>query len=240
VHTGGRSGLVFGAASAITMLLWFVKLRDDYRHFQRKTGQATRPRPKLGVLWLVAPRLSTRAWVLAARRRISTVDEAVGYAEVWRAVYEDTRAARVRRRLSRRTAWRSVAEVSGGVYAELPRTAEVAAVNVVSRPSTPHRLEPSGPPISGAGTEIAVRGEVGPADGNEAANRALLRTRVHDFLDARFGIDDMASAGDPDDPYRLWMTARALGVSVDAVAPHVREWCSLAAARSWNGSGSRS
>ena len=89
VHTGGRSGLVFGAASAITMLLWFVKLRDDYRHFQRHTGQATRPRPKLGVLWLVAPRLSTRAWVVATRPRVSTVDEAVGYAEVWRAVYAD-------------------------------------------------------------------------------------------------------------------------------------------------------
>ena len=80
-HTGGRSGLVFGAASAITLLLWFVKLRDDYRQFQRHTGQATRPRPKLGALWLVAPRLSTRAWVVATRRRISTVDEAVGYAE---------------------------------------------------------------------------------------------------------------------------------------------------------------
>src|SRR5258705_4198870 len=53
VHSGGRAGLVFGAASAITMILWVVKLRDDYRHFQRHTGQATRPRPKLGALWLV-------------------------------------------------------------------------------------------------------------------------------------------------------------------------------------------
>ena len=56
-HSGGRAGLIYGAASAITMILWFVKLRDDYRHFQRQTGQATRPRPKLGALWLVAPRL---------------------------------------------------------------------------------------------------------------------------------------------------------------------------------------
>src|SRR5262245_26302853 len=133
VHSGGRSGLVFGAASAITMLLWFVKLRDDYRHFQRHTGQATRPRPKLGALWLVAPRLSTRAWVVATRRRISTVDEAVGYAEVWRAVFEDARAARVSHRLARRTAWRSVAEVAGGAWAELPQSAEVAAVQVRQR-----------------------------------------------------------------------------------------------------------
>jgi hypothetical protein len=137
VHSGGRAGLVFGGASAITMVLWFVKLRDDYRHFQRHTGQATRPRPKLGALWLVAPRLSTRAWVVATRRRISTVDEAVGYAEVWRAVYEDARTAKVGRRLARRTAWRSVAEAAGGVWAELPRTAEIAAVQVLNRPSPP-------------------------------------------------------------------------------------------------------
>jgi hypothetical protein len=104
-HSGERAGLVFGGASALALILWFVKLRDDYRQYQRHTGQATRPRPKLGALWLVAPRLATRAWVVAARRRISTVDEAVGYAEVWRAVYEDARTADVRRRLARRTAW---------------------------------------------------------------------------------------------------------------------------------------
>jgi hypothetical protein len=251
VHTGGRSGLVFGAASAITMILWFVKLRDDYRHFQRKTGQATRPRPKLGALWLVAPRLSTRAWVLAARRRISTVDEAVAYAEVWRAVYEDARAARVRKRLARRTAWRSVAEASGGVWAELPRTAEVAAVNVVARPAASHRAEPTvtARPANGARADLAVRAEARPVDAGQvdvgpvsidaAANQALLRTRVHDFLDARFSHEEPPTVDDADDPYLLWMTARALGVTVDAVASHVREWCQIAAARSWNGSGPR-
>jgi hypothetical protein len=136
-RASGRAGLVYGAASAITLILWFVKLRDDYRHFQRHTGQVTKPRPKFGALWLVAPRLSARAWVVAARRSVSTVDESVAYAEVWRAVYEDSRKARVRRGLARRTAWRSVAEVSGGVWADLPRTAEVAAVNVVQRGGVP-------------------------------------------------------------------------------------------------------
>ncbi len=136
VHSG-RAGLVFGAASAVTLILWFVKLRDDYRHFQRNTGQATRPRPKFGALWLVAPRLTVRAWVLAARRRISTVDESVAYAEVWRAVYEDSRTANVPRVLARRTAWRSVAKAAGVGWAELPRTAEVAAVDVVRRGPEP-------------------------------------------------------------------------------------------------------
>ena len=258
VHSGGRSGLVFGAASAITLILWFVKLRDDYRHFQRHTGQATRPRPKLGALWLVAPRLSARAWVLAARRRISTVDEAVGYAEVWRAVYEDARSAKVRRRLARRTAWRSVAEVAGGVYAELPRTAEVAAVNVVHRGSdgptreslvaaeggrrggpagtpaattsrwpSPHRPVPPTPP-----EPISVMGHPDHENrANGAGGPGSLRSRVFAFLDSQVKIEDYFDIGDGDDPYLLWMTARGLGVGVDAIAEHVRDWCRQAAQR---------
>ena len=94
VHSGKRAGLVYGAASAITMVLWFVKLRDDYRHFQRHTGQATKPRPKFGALWIVAPRLAVRAWVVATRRGISTVDVAVGLAEVWRRACTRTLARR--------------------------------------------------------------------------------------------------------------------------------------------------
>src|SRR5258706_8494565 len=197
-HTGGRSGLVYGAASAITLVLWFVKLRDDYRQFQRQTGQATRPRPKLGPLWLVAPRLSTRAWVVATRRRISTVDEAVGYAEVWRAVYEDARSANVGRRLARRTAWRLVAEVAGGSWADLPRTAEIAAVQVRQRKEESHRL----PPGSGAALEPGSRvdpvmaqatqhrqAEVAPSSvGPTAADDPFLRERVFAFLDEH-GLD---------------------------------------------------
>src|SRR5258706_4778542 len=156
VHSGGRSGLVFGAAPAITMVLWFVKLRDDYRHFQRHTGQATRPRPKLGALWMVAPRLSTRSWIVATRRRISTVDEAVGYAEVWQAVYEDARTANVSRRLARRTAWRTVAQVAGGFTADLPETAEIAAVHVLKR--TASALDQAGSAGAPASLRAARRG----------------------------------------------------------------------------------
>jgi hypothetical protein len=243
VHSGGRSGLVFGAASAITMVLWFVKLRDDYRHFQRHTGQATRPRPKLGALWLVAPRLSTRAWVVATRRRISTVDEAVGYAEVWRAVYEDARTAKVGRRLSRRTAWRSVAEVAGGVWAELPRTAEIAAVQVLQRGSASQGLTDRAHDAARAiGASGPAPGEPGQAQPQATAGTAVattaqvpavavsLRDRVHAFLDAHVGADNYAVIDD-DDPYLQWLTARGLGVSVDAVKDHVRDWCRQAAQR---------
>jgi hypothetical protein len=226
VHAGGRSGLVFGAASAITMLLWFVKLRDDYRHFQRHTGQATRPRPKLGVLWLVAPRLSTRAWVVATRRRISTVDEAVGYAEVWRAVYEDSRTARVGRRLARRTAWQSVAAVAGGVHAELPRTAEIAAVQVLKRDTA----LPS-PATAAVGRAPAPPHQPGQAVAPIAASAPSVRDRVYAFLDAQVGIDDYPDAEDGDDPYLQWLAAQGLGLDVETVTPHVREWCRQAAGR---------
>ena len=250
VHTGGRSGLVFGAASAITMLLWFVKLRDDYRHFQRRTGQATRPRPKLGALWLVAPRLSTRAWVVATRRRISTVDEAVGYAEVWRAVYEDARSAKVGRRLARRTAWRSVGEVAGGVWAELPRTAEIAAVQVRERgSSTREPTEAIGGGVAMSAIGAASSGPVRTADApgharpaaatTELAARptasesdtAALRDRVYRFLNSNIGSEDFAEVEDEDDPYLVWLTAGGLGSSVEAVAGHVRDWCRMAAER---------
>jgi hypothetical protein len=251
VHSGGRSGLVFGAASAITLILWFVKLRDDYRHFQRHTGQATRPRPKLGALWLVAPRLASRAWVIAARRRISTVDHAVGYAEVWRAVYEDARTAKIRRRLARRTAWRAVAQAAGGVYAELPMTAEVAAVNVVHRNAhgPDMTLHSRGrPPAVGAaaggtngnGNGNGANAARQPVNGHAGTDLTLsprrhfdvdhtaagsLRSRVFAFLDSQASIDDYFDVGDGHDPYLLWMTARGLGQNVDDIAEHVREWC---------------
>ena len=236
VHSGGRSGLVFGAASAITMLLWFVKLRDDYRHFQRQTGQATRPRPKLGALWFVAPRLSTRAWVVATRRRISTVDEAVGYAEVWRAVYEDSRTAKVGRRLARRTAWQSVAAVAGGVYAELPRTAEIAAVQVLSRDSAPRASAEAIPtqqarPAVGAANGTPPGQALSQATAVAPARAVSIRDRVHSFLDSQVGIDDYPDEGDGDDPYLQWLTAQGLGLDVGTVAPYVREWCQQAAVR---------
>jgi hypothetical protein len=248
VHSGGRAGLVFGAASAITLILWFVKLRDDYRHHQRHTGQATRPRPKLGALWLVAPRLSARAWVLAARRRISTVDEAVAFAEVWRAVYEDSRGAKVRRRLARRTAWRSVAQAAGGIHADLPLTAEVAAVDVVhrggpgsGRSQPPTLTQPARPAVETAGangrsraggrpgTDLspvpALVAETGPG------GPGSLRSRVFDFLDSQASVDDYFDVADGRDPYLVWMTARGLGVSEDAVEQHVWDWCRRAAQR---------
>jgi hypothetical protein len=226
VTHSGRAGLVFGAASAITLILWFVKLRDDYRHYQRHTGQATQPRPKFGALWLVAPRLSARAWVIATRRRISTVDISVALAEVWLAVYEDSRNARIGRRLARRTAWRSVAEASGGVWAELPRTAQVASVDVVARPAVDPTTEPAMVAPEPARTTAAaidvpqrrLHAVVGPT------GRGTLTERVHAFLDEQVSPEDYAQLDEADDAYLLWTAARALQVDVEEITEDVRAW----------------
>jgi hypothetical protein len=94
--------------------------------------------------------------------------------------------------------------VAGGTWADLPRTAEVAAVNVVQRAQDPERLSPA-PPSP----------QVAPRD---------LRSGVFAFLHSQADVDDIFYAEDTDDPYLLWSTARALGVSVDAIADHVRDW----------------
>jgi hypothetical protein len=228
VHSGGRAGLVFGAASAITLILWFVKLRDDYRDFQRETGQATRPRPKLGALWIVAPRLSSRAWVIATRRRISTVDEAVGYAEVWRAVFEDARAARVSHRLARRTAWRSVAVAAGGAWAELPQSAEIAAVQVRQR--GPEAGAPARPAVAASGSAARIEGPSSApatnltAESVPAALDGSLRGRVFAFLDAHVGAEDSVGSTEMRS-YLVWVTARGLGLTAADVADYVEEFC---------------
>ena len=147
------------------------------------------------------------------------MDESVAYAEVWRAVYEDSRAARVRRRLARRTAWRSVAEVAGGAWAELPRTAVVAAVEVVAPRTADLRQAGSAPAAEAAPIPPIRVGE--PVAGPRPDG---LRDSVFAYLDAEISPADYRSLN-PDDPYLLWMTAQALGVSSEAIADHVVQWC---------------
>ncbi len=66
---------------------------------------------------------------------------------------------------------------------------------------------------------------------HRGAGPGSLRSRVFAFLDSQIKIEDYFDIGDGDDPYLLWMTARGLGVGVDAIAEHVRDWCRQAAQR---------
>jgi hypothetical protein len=175
------------------------------------------------------------------------VDESVAYAEVWRAVYEDARKARVRRSLARRTAWRTVAEASGGVWAELPRTAEVAAVDVVQRSDVPvvgpaNRAVLNGspaprsapPPVNGNGSAPPPADGSPPARRDGSPRRVLavvgpdesggLGARVQSFLDSHVNPADYARLDDADDAYLLWTTARALHTDIEEIADDVRDW----------------
>jgi hypothetical protein len=161
------------------------------------------------------------------------VDEAVAYAEIWRAVFEDSRNARVRKRLARRTAWRSVAEVSGGVWAELPRTAEVAAVDVVQRPTAaiPRRPDApaTGPAISGSSAEALDSSQAEQPQRQlravvEPAEHGSLTDQVNAFLNRHVNPGDYAQLDETDDTYLLWTTARALNVDIEEIADDVRTW----------------
>ena len=146
-------------------------------------------------------------------------------------MYEDARTAKVGRRLARRTAWRSVAEVTGGAWTDLPRTAEIAAVQVRQRnqdtpelpPPTRPMLEPAAIPDPVAQPTQHPQPEVAPSyPRRAAAEDPFLRERVYAFLDQHDGLD--MGLDEADEPYLAWSVAEALGVSPDAVAPHVRSW----------------
>ena len=151
-------------------------------------------------------------------------------------------------RLARRTAWRSVAEVAGGFYADLPRTAEVAAVDVVHRPAVPARPGPQPPPPVARPARqsaplalpvpqsppVARSVPQPPAAVNAHRPRPApvdgLRERVFALLDEQFSPADVRDIED-DDSYLLWMTARALGVDDHDVTDYIRQWRHAALSR---------
>lgn len=134
-HGGRLAGIIFGAASAGTLISWTIKLWLDLRHYQEVTGRRAKARPKLGVLWLVSFPLARKAWVIATRCRLTSTDEAVENAEVWRDIYHDLRNAAVERKLAKRTAWRIIKQRCGVPVVELPRSVQVETVAVSVRPA---------------------------------------------------------------------------------------------------------
>jgi hypothetical protein len=58
----------------------------------------------------------------------------------------------------------------------------------------------------------------------------------HAFLDSQYKVDgEVIDIWDVDDLNLLWSTADSLGVSVDAVTEHVREWCLRFAPQRYDG-----
>lgn len=149
VHAGHRAGLIYGAASAVSLISWGVKLWVDLQHYLVRIGHIPPGRPKFGKLLLVAPRVAVRAWAVTVRRRITSGDLAVECAETWMVVYQDTRAALRRagksrtaaRRLAKRTALQQLFAMTHGRAFVVPAAAEVQTVAIAMR-STDDRAEP--------------------------------------------------------------------------------------------------
>ena len=198
LNHAGLAGPVFGAFTVVALLLWFVKFRDDYMRHQQGTGQATGRRPRFGWrMWVTAPRLTCRAWLIAIRLQVGEVATAVMYAELWRAVHRGRATGRSGRE-RRAAAWRQVMVAAGHPVADIPTVAELATVHLVDRPApaladqqpTGDADQPAGRPTgqnrprrqpkpTGRRTDRPLRVVWSPT---VVANAAMLRARYGDQL----------------------------------------------------------
>jgi hypothetical protein len=113
VHAPGGSGLVFGAATTIGLILWWVKLQDtagaelieDAPHSKRISRRTARYRP---MRWLILPAQTTRAWLISLDHSVDDAEIGLDLARRWRRDYDDFRALKNGRTLARRHASRQV------------------------------------------------------------------------------------------------------------------------------------
>lgn len=155
VHAGPRAGMIFGFMSLVSLLLWFIKLGQDYRRYLKEND-----RTGLGKLWIFFPRIALRAVLIKQRlRRVEKTSELLAFADLWIAVYDDAKGEQMpdakpdkkgrvpvlTRKMRARTAWRLVMVSANHAVADLPTSAEVQRINVIGRP-LPAAPEPE-PPV---------------------------------------------------------------------------------------------
>jgi hypothetical protein len=102
-HGGPRAGRIFAAATVITFILWLLKLRDRYRAARRASGLIDAPTAKFRLIrWIVMPRLTARAWLIAVEYSLRDADDALDRARLWhdtaRDTYTDTTGTKRHRR----------------------------------------------------------------------------------------------------------------------------------------------
>jgi hypothetical protein len=109
VHTGGKAGLVFGAATVVGLILWWVKLQDDAapddwddapqsKRLSRKTSRYRLLR------WLILFPQTRRAWLISLDHSISDAEVGLDLARRWRRSFDESRDAGESRRKARRDA----------------------------------------------------------------------------------------------------------------------------------------
>jgi hypothetical protein len=115
VHSPARSGLVFGAATVIGLILWWVKLQDtagaelieDAPQSKRLSRRTARYRI---LRWIILPRQTLRAWLISLDHSIDDAERGLELARRWRRFYNESRAAGVGRSDARRFATNGVDE----------------------------------------------------------------------------------------------------------------------------------
>jgi hypothetical protein len=111
VHSGGKAGLVFGAATVVGLILWWVKLQDDAapddwddapqsKRLSRRTSRYRLLR------WVILFPQTLRAWLISLDHSIADAEVGLELARLWRRSYDEARAKTGRRAARRHAAAR--------------------------------------------------------------------------------------------------------------------------------------
>lgn len=121
VHAPDGSGLVFGAATAIGLMLWWVKLQDGAgAELIQEAPQSKRISRRTSgyrlMRWVILPAQTTRAWLISLDHSVDDAEIGLDLARRWRRDYEDFRALKngpiVARRHASRQVERHAAEIA--------------------------------------------------------------------------------------------------------------------------------
>ena len=113
VHAGGMSGLVFGAATVVGLILWWVKLQDDAApddwddapHSARLSRRTAKYRL---VRWVILPGQTRRAWLISLDHSVNDAEQGLDLARQWQRAYDESREAKKPRRIARQHASRHI------------------------------------------------------------------------------------------------------------------------------------
>jgi hypothetical protein len=158
-HGGPRAGRIFAAATVVTFVLWLLKLRDRYRAARRANGLIDAPTAKFRLIrWIVMPRLTGRAWLLAVEYSLRDAEEALHRARVWHDTRREAHTAAAGNPRDRRRAGHRAADLA-------VRCTDTGTTDTMlpSLAPPPPATEPAGPPVPARRTTRGKNGRPGLA-----------------------------------------------------------------------------
>lgn len=213
-HGGPRAGRIFAAATVLTFLLWLLKLRDRYRAARRAAGLLDAPTAKFrAIRWLVQPRLTGRAWLIAVEYSLRDADLALARARLWRDTVTDHHDTHPGGRwwARRRAARRAAALAVRAAHLPAPDPAPVPAVALPDpAPTLAVASTASPPPVADPAPTVAAP----VTDGATAVGELAEEPGEH--TDGPAGAPDVPAAYTPTSDedaamYQAWRDALAAG-----------------------------